>query len=390
MFDLLKKKISSFTQKIQDTLAQKKNKEEKAPGTKEQEEQAKAPELEEQPLQEISAEKETVLEEAEDKISIEEQVLEEPKKEVFKKPKEPPEEKRKLKASVKVTEKLKSVFTGQIELSESDLRPFLDELELALLEADVEIETARHICAMLEKNLSGQKFSARSDVQQQLKEKVKAALKDAMHVSSLDVLSRIRGKKPFIILFLGPNGAGKTTTIAKVAQFLKNHKLQTIISASDTFRAASIEQLKTHAEKLGVRVVSHSYGSDPTAVAFDTVKAAEAKGIDVVLIDTAGRQETNKNLVAELKKLERVIKPDLKIYIGEAISGQALLAQAKEFDKEIGIDGFVLTKLDADAKGGTAISLLFNLKKPIIFIGTGQKYSDLEEFSADRIIEKIV
>lgn len=361
MFDLLKKKISGFTQKIQQAITSKEEKEQPA---------------EEETQKEI----------------LQEEPISTPKIELPKhKPVIANEEKRDLSAKVRATEKIKSVFTGEIEISKNDLEPFLEELELSLLEADVEQKTSEHIVKELEAKLAGKKFSSRKNIQEQLKEKVRETLLETMQGRKIDLLEKVSSKKPFVIMLLGPNGAGKTTTIAKLAHYFQTKKLTVIFSASDTFRAASIEQLKVHAERLSLRVISHTYGSDPAAVAFDAVKAAEAKSIiDVVLIDTAGRQETNKNLVAELKKIERVAKPDLKIYIGEAIGGQALLSQAKEFDKEIGIDGFILTKMDADPKGGNTISLLFNLKKPILFIGTGQGYSHLEEFSAEKTVEKIV
>ena len=163
-----------------------------------------------------------------------------------------------------------------------------------------------------------------------------------------------------------------------------------MLASADTFRAGSIEQLKVHADKLGVRMIKHQYGADPAAVAFDAVKSAEAKGEDVVLIDSAGRQETNKNLMEELKKIARVVKPDLKLYVGESYTGQALLQQASEFNEALEIDGFILTKMDTDPKGGTAISLLYKLKKPILFLGTGQEYKDLEAFDANAIVARII
>ena len=205
------------------------------------------------------------------------------------------------------------------------------------------------------------------------------------HINVLDIK-----KKPLKILFLGPNGAGKTTSIAKLANYFMKNDKTVILAAGDTFRAAAIDQIEEHAKKLGVKLIKHNYGSDPTAVAFDAVKAAEAKGIDVVLIDSAGRQDTNKNLLDELKKMQRVIKPDLKLYVGEAYTGQALLQQATEFNNKIGIDGFILTKIDTDVKGGTAISLLYTLKKPIVFVGTGQRYEDLLEFKPEFIIDRIL
>ena len=298
------------------------------------------------------------------------------------------EEKRALKAKTGFAEKLKGLVTGKIKISENDTREFFDSLELSLLESDVEQETASAIVAQLKKQLVGKEVSARENAGEFLKGEIRKALAEVMHTGKINLLAR--KEKPLKILFLGPNGAGKTTTIAKIADYFLRNGESVVLAAGDTFRAASIEQLETHGKRLGVKVVKHNYGSDPAAVAFDAVKAAEAKKIDAVLIDTAGRQETNKNLLEELKKIVRVVKPDIKIYVGEAYTGQALLQQALEFNEAIGIDAFVLTKIDADAKGGTAISLLYTLKKPILFVGTGQKYSDLKEFEPGFIIERIV
>ena len=242
----------------------------------------------------------------------------------------------------------------------------------------------------MRKNIVGKEIPAGRNVSIFLKEEIKAALWKIMQTEKIYFWKMIEQKKPFVILFLGPNGAGKTTTISKIAFALKQRGKSVILAAADTFRAASIEQLEAHAERIGVKVVKQGYGADPAAVAFDAIAAAKARGIDVVLIDSAGRQETNKNLMQELKKIERVAKPDLKIYVGESFTGQALLGMAEQFNKEIGLDGICLTKIDADVKGGTAISLLYRLKKPILFVGIGQNYADLAEFSPEFIIDRIL
>jgi len=213
-----------------------------------------------------------------------------------------------------------------------------------------------------------------------------------MKTKEFDLVKAIKekGEKPYRILFLGPNGAGKTTSIAKLTFFLQNQGFKVLWAAGDTFRAASIEQLEKHAERLKVRVVKHQYGADPAAVAFDAVKSAKSKGIDVVLIDSAGRQETNRNLMGELEKIARVAQPDLKIYVGEAFTGQSLLQQAKEYNKTVGIDGFILSKIDCDSKGGTTISLLYKIGNPILFVGTGQEYKDLEKFEPEFVLKRII
>ena len=210
-----------------------------------------------------------------------------------------------------------------------------------------------------------------------------------------DLLKMIKDKKsaneaPFRILFLGPNGAGKTTTIAKIAYLLTANSLTCVISASDTLRAAAIEQTAFHAEKLGIRAIKGNYGSDPASIAFDAIAHAKAHNIDAVLMDSAGRQETNKSLIEELRKISRVTKPDMKIFIGESIAGNSLLDQVKALNEAVKIDGIILTKLDCDAKGGNTISLLSELDIPILFFGTGEHYNDLMPYSAEFIIDNVM
>jgi len=204
------------------------------------------------------------------------------------------------------------------------------------------------------------------------------------YLKKKDILFNINNK-PARIMFVGPNGCGKTTTVAKLAQMLAERGKSLVFAASDTFRAASIEQLKEHANKLNIPIISSNYGGDATAVAFDAIKFAENKGLDYVLIDTAGRQETNVSLMKEIEKMKRVIKPDLIVYVAESITGQAVINQVKEFDKEIGVDAFIVTKADIDSKGGTAFSLAIYFKKPILFLGTGQGYKDLILFEKDSL-----
>ncbi|MCD6434374.1 MAG: signal recognition particle-docking protein FtsY [Candidatus Diapherotrites archaeon] len=313
------------------------------------------------------------------------------KKKTTKASKESAKESKELTPKLSIKTKLKAAITKQIEISESELVPLLEELELSLIEADVEQNTAEKICNEIKERLLNKKIPAK-DVEKFIKNEIREIIKELISVGSFDLIEIIKGKKekPFKILFLGPNGSGKTTTIAKIAYLLKERGMSSIMAAADTFRAASIEQLAEHAEKLGVRIVKHQYNADPAAVAFDAVKAAEANKIDVVLIDSAGRQETNRNLIEELKKISRVVQPDLKIFVGETIAGQNLLQQAREFDEALNLDAFILTKLDCDAKGGTLISLLYNLKKPVLFIGVGQSYEDLIKFDEEEIVNRII
>ncbi len=334
---------------------------------------------------EIEPTNEEIEIEPEEQEETEEEIIFEKKIET---PKKVEEDKRELKAKVGLGKRLFGFVSGKVKITEKDTEGFFDEFELSLLESDVEQETSEAIVKQLKEQLIGKEISSREDVTEILKTEIKKALAKIMETEQINLLSQ--KQKPFKIMFLGPNGAGKTTTIAKIANYLLENRKSVVLAAGDTFRAAAIDQIEIHAKKLGVKLVKHNYGSDPAAVAFDAIKTAEAKSIDFVLVDTAGRQDTNKNLLAELKKIDRVMKPDLKIYVGEAYTGQALLQQAKEFNEAIGIDGFVLTKIDADAKGGTAISLLYTLKKPILFVGTGQEYKDILEFKPEFITDRII
>jgi fused signal recognition particle receptor len=196
-------------------------------------------------------------------------------------------------------------------------------------------------------------------------------------------------EKPYVIVFFGINGSGKTTSIAKFAKLLMDQGKSVVLAAADTFRAASIEQLQHHGEKLGAKVIKHDYGSDPAAVAFDAVKHAKSQNTDVVLIDTAGRMHSNKNLVDEMKKIVRVSDPDLKIFVGESITGNDCVEQAKTFNEAVGIDGIILSKVDIDEKGGAAVSVGYVTKKPIVYIGVGQEYKDLKEFDSKVVVENL-
>jgi len=286
--------------------------------------------------------------------------------------------------------KIKSLFSSKVKLSEKEISSFLEDFEISLLEADVSIDSASSIIEDLKTRLLDFSFS-KSDLLGDIKLKIKETLKNQLDIDC-DIENYIQKEKdePLIVLVIGPNGAGKTTTISKFASLYKSLGKSVVFASSDTFRAGSIDQLEVHAKRLGVRVVKQTYGSDPAAVAFDAVSSAKANKADVVLIDTAGRQDTNINLMQELSKIKRVVKPHLTIYIGESQSGQTIVEQIQKFDKEIGVTGVILTKIDTDPKGGVAISILNEIKKPIFYIGTGQEYSDLEKFSPDYIIDRIV
>ncbi len=300
------------------------------------------------------------------------------------------EEEKKLEVKLSLGTKIRSFISSEVEIKEGDVSELLDGLNMALLESDVAYEVADHITSELRSKLVGMRVP-KGSVDGSIKSAVRGSLLEVLSIQGVNLLEAVREKpKPVKILLLGPNGAGKTTTMAKLSTMLKGAGFTSVFSASDTFRAAAIEQAEKHGERLGVRVIKHEYGADPTAVAFDAVNYARAHNIDVVLIDSAGRQETNRNLIDEMKKLDRVIKPDLKIFIGESIAGNALVNQVKSFSEAVGLDGVILTKLDCDAKGGTALSLAKATGVPILYFGIGQGYSDLVPFSAEFVVDQIM
>ncbi len=283
----------------------------------------------------------------------------------------------------------------KVKLSQSDIDNFADALTFSMLQADVSYEATALFSEQIKKELSGAEFSS-NDIKASLYAYVRKALLDILKKpGSFDLLQFIIKKKsegslPVKVLFIGSNGTGKTTTIAKVAYMLGKNGITSVLSASDTFRAAAIEQAEHHAKALGIPVIKSTYGADPASVAYDAVSYAKAHGIDVVLIDSAGRQETNKNLINELKKIVRVVSPDLVIYVGESTAGSPIVSQITEFLKFIKIDGIILTKLDCDAKGGNAISIASTAVIPILFFGTGEAYTDLMPYNPSQIVDAIL
>ncbi len=296
---------------------------------------------------------------------------------------------------VSVATKIKGAFLGRVRISENDANPFLEQLRLSLLQSDVNYDVAERMVDRLRDGLVGKELESRH-----LKQGISDEIRDTLTLTlgknpGKDMVEAAKAKKasgggPFKILFLGPNGAGKTTTIAKIANMLKANGISCAISASDTFRAAAIEQAAMHAKALDVPVIKGGYGADPASIAFDAVAYAKAHGIDAVLIDSAGRQETNKSLIDELRKMVRVNKPDMCVFIGESIAGNSLLNQVKQFDAAAKLDGIILTKLDVDAKGGNTLSILSDTSVPVLYFGTGEKYTDLMQYSAKFIVDNIM
>jgi fused signal recognition particle receptor len=298
-------------------------------------------------------------------------------------------------------EKLRETLSGfisklsSVELKPENLRDIIWELKIALLENDVALVVAERICEEVERKLYGLKVSRLEDKRKIVREALKSVLLSLLETpDKIDLIELVekkrRMKEPCVIVFVGINGTGKTTTIAKIANLLLKRGYSVVLACSDTFRAGAIEQLEQHAKKLGVYMIKHKYGSDAAAVAYDAVQYAKARGINAVLIDTAGRMQTNKNLMAEMEKIVRVAKPDLTIFVGDALAGNDAVLQAEEFSKYINISGSILTKMDADARGGAAISISYITKRPILFVGVGQKYDDIEAFKPEIFVSRIL
>ncbi len=282
------------------------------------------------------------------------------------------------------------------EISEDYAKKYLEEFKLYLIENEVAVEAAEKI---IEETLSSLKkikikrFSSKKEVLENvLKEIVKSFIIKPEESKTIKKIieNNIKSGKTTIILFVGPNGGGKTLTVVKIANYLLKNGFESVIACSDTFRAGAIEQLKKLADKIKIRVIARGYGHDSASVAIDAINSAKANEIPVVLIDTAGRTEIDRNLLEEMKKIKRVSNPDLTIYVGDSLSGNAIIQQIKEFDKYVGIDGIILTKIDADVKGGTIISVGYAAKKPIMFLGNGQELNDIMEFNEENVFKKIL
>ncbi|HRU11531.1 MAG TPA: signal recognition particle-docking protein FtsY, partial [Methanomassiliicoccales archaeon] len=275
-------------------------------------------------------------------------------------------------------------------ISERDLDELLWELELVLLEADVALPIVEEIQASVRADLLGKRVDRSYKVEDAIELALKNAVRAVLKGSEFDFDAFVAThERPVVIMFLGINGTGKTTVIAKIAHRLQGQGLSVVLSASDTFRAGAIEQLAVHGERLGAKVVRHQAGGDPAAVAYDAVEHAKARKRDVVLVDTAGRMQTNANLMDEMKKIKRVVRPHLTVFVGDSLAGNDAIEQARAFEREIGIDAVILTKIDADAKGGAALSIAHSIKKPIAFLSTGQGYEDLIRFDSQWMVDRL-
>jgi fused signal recognition particle receptor len=296
-------------------------------------------------------------------------------------------------------DKLKKAFSraakgiGEKELTEKVLDDALLDLQMALLESDVAQEVVDDLSAKLKKELLGRKLEKEGqDATQIVQSKLQTAVAEIFaHAGRFDLIEKIKLKKeakagPFVIVFLGINGTGKTTTVAKIANMLRKAGFSVVVAAGDTHRAGAIEQLEQHTNRLSLKIVKQRYGADPSSVGRDAYEHAKKNYIDVVLMDTAGRMQTSKNLMDEMGKIVRVVKPDIKMFIGDALAGNDTINQAREFFQYTNFDGAILTKVDADAKGGSAISIAHITSKPVVYIGVGQGYDDIIPFDPDKFI----
>lgn len=311
-------------------------------------------------------------------------------------PEVPPKTPSKVPPPKKPRKTLKRVVKRIIrrELSPTDVEDIVWELQVGLLESDVAVPVADHIIERVKAGLTGRKLGLRENPKKLADEVLRQAIQEILTTEQkVDLLKVIEAKRaegePAVIVFVGINGHGKTTTIAKLARYLIGHGYKPVLAAADTFRAAGIEQLEIHAKRVGVGVIKQRRGADAAAVAYDAIAHAKARGLDVVLVDTAGRMQTDLNLMDEMRKIIRVAKPDLTIFVGDALTGNDAVEQARTFDQVVGINGSILCKMDADSRGGAALSITHVTGQPILFLGTGQDYKDLVEFKPEIILNAL-
>ena len=284
-------------------------------------------------------------------------------------------------------------FVREKTIQEKHVEDILFELEMELLQGDVAMEVASAVVDSVRDDLVGKKIKRSNDITEYTYLALRNAVSEIIDIPGKSMTEMIEEKKaegePLVVMFVGINGTGKTTTIGKLANYYLKKGYTPVIAASDTFRAGAIEQVTYHADKVGVKIIKHQKGSDPAAVAYDAVEHAKAQGKELVLIDTAGRMQTNTNLMDEMKKIKRVSKPDLVIFVGDALTGNDATEQAKKFNEAIDIDGVILTKADADSKGGASLSIGYVIKKPIMFLGMGQGYDDIMEYDAEWMLDQL-
>jgi fused signal recognition particle receptor len=294
-------------------------------------------------------------------------------------------------AGPKFADKIKVlIIDRELIVSEKDISDSLSELEMTLLSSDVALPVCDAIIANVRTSLIGKHRKIGQSVDALVVGALKSALLEVLG-NGFNLVEYIKTHgRPVKILFTGVNGTGKTTTVAKIGAYLKKQGYTVVIGGGDTYRAGALEQIGVHAERIGIKLIQHQEGADPSAVLFDSVQYAVSHKIDVVLADTAGRFHTKSNLMNQLDKIRRVMKPDLVIYVDEAVAGNDAIIRAAEFDRTVGADAIVLTKADMDSSGGAAISIAYTIGKPLMFLGTGQKYEDIIPFEPAQVVEELL
>ncbi len=371
MFDSLKDKLSGFRKDVEETT------EEKAEEADDAEAEAVEETTEAEPAEtETETETEPEAESAETETADDDSDLEDEESDS---------------GRGGFAQKAKSFARGEIVIEEQDVEDPLWELEMALLESDVEMSVAGEMLEDIRDDLVGatRKFNAETgDV---VEDALRDSLLSVISVGQFDFDQRVaEADKPLVIIFTGVNGVGKTTSIAKLSRYFEERGYSSVMANGDTYRAGANQQIREHADALDTKLIAHEQGGDPAAVIYDAVEYADAHDIDIVLGDTAGRLHTSEGLMDQLEKIGRVVDPDMTLFVDEAVAGQDAVQRAKEFDDAAEIDGTILTKADADSKGGAAISISHVTGKPILFLGTGQDYDDIEQFDPERMVERLL
>ncbi len=383
MFDLLKKKLKKIVSSISKKIEKKKPEEKKVVVKK--------------VVRKAKPKKKVTKKEIREIEKIKPKIAEKVKPEVIKKiPSEKEIEKKLAKSKKGIVKRFVEKIVKKVvekRLSEADLKPILDELEADLIEADVAYEVVEKLKQDLRKNLVDKPIR-RGKEKEYILNVIKQSLLEVLSVPRIDLEKIIEKAKaenrPALFVFLGFNGTGKSLSLSKVGYWLKQKGYKVLLAAGDTFRAAAIHQLEEYAKKVGLPVIKQSYGADSCAVIFDARKAAEARDYDVVLADTAGRSHIDRNLMEELNKICRVNKPDLKILVLDSLTGSDVIHQFEFFDKAVGVDGIIFSKVDVNEKGGNILSICYSFKKPILFLGNGQGIGDLIEYNPEKLVENLL
>jgi fused signal recognition particle receptor len=298
-------------------------------------------------------------------------------------------------------DRLKQAFSSvtsavrEKQLSDTQLDQIVFDFQIALIESDVAQSVAEALTNEVQKGLAGIKVDRSADPSEVVGERLAETLRAAFaKAGTVDLLENVRDKRktgePYSVLFLGINGTGKTTTVAKVASLMKKNGLSVVVAAGDTHRPGAIEQLTEHADRLSVKVVSQRYGADPAAVGRDGLLYAKSHHVDCLLIDTAGRMQTNQNLMEEMSKIVRVVRPDFRMFVADALTGNDAVSQAELFNQHVGFDGAILTKADADVRGGAALSIVYSTGKPVVYLGVGQGYDDVVPFDTQKFLDSLL